>query len=221
MTKPKKIKAWWFAKRDAYGKVRLPHGDGREVVVGETLSVEGKIVACKNGLHASVRAMDALKYAPGSVVCRVEVWGDVAKESDKVAGRHRKVLWMADADAALRHFACDCAEAALLGERKAGREPDPRSWAAIEVARRFADGEATKEELAAASAAGDAAASAAGDAAWDAASAARDAVAAADAAAWAAARADRDAAAAWDAQNKALEARLNKFARVDEGEDLK
>jgi RimJ/RimL family protein N-acetyltransferase len=35
----------------------------------------------------------------------------------------------------LREFAADCAERALLRERAAGREPDPRSWAAIAVAR--------------------------------------------------------------------------------------
>ena len=42
-----------------------------------------------------------------------------------------------------RLFACDCAERALSRERDAGREPDPRSWAAVEIARRYARGEAT------------------------------------------------------------------------------
>lgn len=53
----------------------------------------------------------------------------------------------------LRLFAVGCAERALLGERAAGREPDLRSWAAIDVARRFAHGEATADELDAAMAA--------------------------------------------------------------------
>ena len=68
-----------------------------------------------------------------------------------------------------RLFSCDCAERALLRERAAGREPDARSFAAIEVARRFAKGEATDEErrnAAAAAAAADAAAAAADAAAW-------------------------------------------------------
>lgn len=34
-----------------------------------------------------------------------------------------------------RLFASDCAERALLRERGAGREPDPRSWRAVAVAR--------------------------------------------------------------------------------------
>src|SRR5690606_8414079 len=40
-----------------------------------------------------------------------------------------------------RLFAADCVEAALLGERMSGREPDERSWAAVDAARRFARGE--------------------------------------------------------------------------------
>ena len=57
-------------------------------------------------------------------------------------------------DPRLRLFAADCAERALLRERTAGREPDSRSWAAVEVARRYARGEATRDDLAAAWAAG-------------------------------------------------------------------
>ena len=53
----------------------------------------------------------------------------------------------------LRLFACVCAERALLRERGAGREPDARSWRAVEVARRHALGTATDAELAEASAA--------------------------------------------------------------------
>ena len=95
-----------------------------------------------------------------------------------------------------RLFACDCAEHVLsIYEREYPDDGRPRK--AIEVARRFADGEATPEELAAAERAAWAAARAAAErAAW---AAARDA---AERAAWAAARdAARDAAwaAAWDA----------------------
>jgi hypothetical protein len=106
----------------------------------------------------------------------------------------------------LRLLACDFAENAL----KLIKNPDQRSLNAIAVSRRFANGEATCEELAAAwDAAWDAARAAAWDAARDAAwaaarAAARDAARdAARAAAWAAAR---DAAwdAAWDAQLKQI-----------------
>jgi hypothetical protein len=44
-------------------------------------------------------------------------------------------------------FACDCAEHALTRQRDRGRTTDPRSWAAVEVARRYARGEATVDDL--------------------------------------------------------------------------
>jgi len=74
----------------------------------------------------------------------------------------------------LRLFACDCAEMALTRERDKGKEPDPRSWESVRVARLYAKGEATREELSAVSsaawsAAWCAACSAARDAAWSAA----------------------------------------------------
>ena len=94
---------------------------------------------------------------------------------------------------ALHELACRFAEAALEAERSAGREPDPRSWAAIAAKRAWLRGEIDDEDLAAAWAA-------AGDAAWAARDAARDA-------AWAAAWAARDAARA--AQNAQLSRMLS------------
>ena len=53
----------------------------------------------------------------------------------------------------LRMFAAWCARNVLDDERAAGREPDPRSWAAVETAERYALGQATDDELRDASAA--------------------------------------------------------------------
>jgi hypothetical protein len=102
----------------------------------------------------------------------------------------------------LRLFACDCAERVVLSIFEREYPDDLRPRQAIEVTRRYANGQATREELAAArnaawstwaatggvawaaawGAAGDAARAAVGDAAWAAARAA--ARAAAGAAAW-------------------------------------
>lgn len=57
------------------------------------------------------------------------------------------------------NFSCDCAERALMRERAAGRDPDPRSWNATAVARRFVEGKATSDDLLAAMAAAEAASS--------------------------------------------------------------
>jgi aromatic ring hydroxylase len=105
---------------------------------------------------------------------------------DKIAGRNREVLAAHDITRELRLFGCWCARQVwhLL--------TDERSRNAVEVAERFADGQSTKEELAAAwAAARDAARDAVGAAAWDAQCAAWDAAkAAASHAVWDAQRAE-------------------------------
>ena len=148
---------------------RLRYRDGRAVTNGEIVEVgkaytaEEPLVLCANGMHASKRAIDALNYACGSIVCRVRLSGDIVEGDDKACARRREVLWMADATSVLHEWACWCAEQALLREREAGREPDPRSWAALTAKRRWLAHEISDEELDAARAA---AREAAGAAAW-------------------------------------------------------
>lgn len=73
---------------------------------GEWLEHEGEIVPCKSGLHASVRAFNAVRGSLGSIVCRVEIDGDVVEhEGNKHVGRRRKILWRANASATLRMYA--------------------------------------------------------------------------------------------------------------------
>ena len=196
------MRAWHFLREDK----RLGYDDGRVVQVGKTYRLEsGHPVLCANGMHGSLRLIDALGYAPGPIVCRVDITGDVAGGDDKIVGRERKVLAMADATLVLHEFACRCAEDAL----RAAKIDDSRCFEAIRAKRRWLAGEIGS---AAASAAARAAASAAAwDAAWD---AARDAAsAAARAAAW-----DAALAAAWDAardaQNRRLTAMVSALLRA-------
>ena len=80
--------------------------DGRPVPAdGEVLTHDGKVIPCRSGLHGSERLIDALKYAPGNTICRVEAWGDVLREDDKFAVRNRVILWRVDGEALLRQFA--------------------------------------------------------------------------------------------------------------------
>ncbi len=167
---------------------RLQFKPRRLVKVGQTLKVKPPISLCCYGLHASKRATDALGYAPGPIICRVRLSGEIQEGSDKACATERSVLAMADASDVLHEFACWCAEEALLKRKDAGEETDPRSWAAIEMKRKWLRGEATDAELAAACAA-------AWAAAWAAARAAD------RAAAWAA-----DSAAAWAADSAAASA---------------
>ena len=207
------MKAWHFVR----GNRRLGFGHGETVAAGYVYAVKGQIALCRWGLHASVKPLDALQYAPGPIVCRVEMGGEIIRGADKIVAQTREVLWMADATNALHEFACVVAEEAL----KAEKVTDERSWAAIAAKRKWLAGEITSGDLAAARAAASAAARDA-DAAWaaagavDAARAASRAADAARAAAWAASSAAARAAAwaaAWGKQNALLTRMLNKLGR--------
>ena len=198
--------------------------------VGQTLKRDPeKLSLCNYGLHASVRPIDALKYAPGPVVCRVRLGGTVIEDDDKCVASRRTVMWMANAERELRLFACWSVRNTPLADGRTVWDllTDKRSKTAVEVAEQYAGGLATDHELAAAWAAAratawDAAWDAARDAAWDAAGAtARDAARAAarDAARDAARAAARDAAgdaardAARDDQYRSLLGYLGKETR--------
>lgn len=178
------MKAWHFLQDD--GRLQWPCGRYRKPKVGQTLKVDpDHIELCRFGLHASKRIIDALEYAPGSLICRVEVGGKIIHGSDKLVSSERTIIAMADASETLHLMACWAAKRAL----KRIKHPDPRSVAAIQAKEKWLRGEITDAELAAAR-----------DAAWDAARAA------AWDAAWAAARA-----AAWDAERKAQNRKLTQM----------
>jgi hypothetical protein len=172
------MKGWHFLPND-----RRMQFDERELVeAGKTYKVDPPIYLCSWGLHASDKSIDALGYAPGFIVCRVELGGEIIRDNDKAVATERTVLWMADAERTLHEFAIWCADRALT---KANVK-DERCWNALKVKQLWLEGgKATdKERAAARDAARDAARAAAWDAAW---AAARDAArAAARDAAWAA-----------------------------------
>lgn len=199
-----KILAWHFMRADDNGKPVLR--DGTPVTAGETISVEGELVLGKWGLHACVRALDAVGYAaPRKIVARVEQWGDMQHGDDVFVARHRRILWVADASYVLHTFACDVAEQALDDVEASGETVDSRSHRAIKVKRQWLEGGTTNAELEAAGRAAHAAASVAPRKTIHAELAA--AMAAERYAAKAAARAGAWAG-PWDTQNDKLEAIL-------------
>ena len=72
--------------------------DGRPIPdVGEWLVHDGPLVPCESGLHASERLIDALSFAPGGTLHRVELRGDVTPhDGDKLVARERRILWSLD-----------------------------------------------------------------------------------------------------------------------------
>ena len=95
------IKAWHFINNDF---TILTDSMTRPLKVhqGQVLRHRGPLELCKKGLHASIKPIDALKYAPGAVVYRVECSGDVIQGDDKLVCSRRRVLWVADAERTLK-----------------------------------------------------------------------------------------------------------------------
>lgn len=178
------------------GTNRKPHHgcNGRWARVGEWMpAVKGDLVLRRNGYHLC-RDGDLVQWLRPELYI-AECRGERTDSDDKIVVREARLVRRVEVwnERTARLFACDCAEHVVHLTN------DDRVAAAIQVARRFALGDATEEELAAARAA----AVAAGAAAWAAirvAWVARAAVVAAGAAAWAAVRA------AWVARAAAVAA---------------
>ena len=194
--------------------------DGSPIpVIGHTLVFSGEIEMCHSGYHWSRTPWQALEFAPGNLLHKVQVGGKIIEDTNKGVSSERTILATIDATQLLRRFAADQALSVahlwlmpdVVREYLTGLDESKRAaaWAAARAAA-WAAAWATWE--AAREAAWEAARDAARDGAWAAAKAAARAAArdatweAARAAAWAGARdAARDAAwaaaraAAWDA----------------------
>lgn len=97
-----RIKAWHFTA----DLLR----DGRPIPPpGQTLVHVGPVKMCRSGLHASERIIDALTYAPGTMIHRVECDDIVSLQHDKLVCRRRTILWSVDGGEILRAFARRCA----------------------------------------------------------------------------------------------------------------
>ncbi len=166
------------------GSWNLPHGKRTGKWMPEVQDIE----LCECGYHLC-RKQDLVLWL-GPAIYEAEYRGDILEGSDKVVVSEARLISRLDAwnDRTARLFAYDCAERVLKIVN------DKRCDNTVRVARLFADGKATADELAAASAAARTAASAAARAA---------ASAAARAAASAAARAAASAAAKATARNAA------------------
>jgi hypothetical protein len=172
------------------GQWHLPTADGP----GEWMPTIPDPVPCNRGYHLCRDAADLLEWL-GPTIWVAEVDGAVIAHRDKVVVERARLLRRLPWDErTAREFAAGCAERALP-VYEAAYPGDDRPRRAVEVARAYARGEATRDELsarAAARAAEDAAGGAARAAAWAA------AWAVAGAAAWAAEAAARAAeTAAW------------------------
>jgi len=111
--------------------------------------IEGELKPCRNGYH--VVTLEQLPDWLGERIFEVESGDEIVHEDNKSVTRTCRLTrectgWN---ERTARLFACDCAERVLsLYEAKYPDDGRPRKG--IEIARRYAEGKATVEELAAA-----------------------------------------------------------------------
>ena len=174
----KTIRAYWFSDGDKlrYGSALIPAVGVTHKLVNKDRDTE----LCSWGYHASRRIVDALIYAPGSLLWVVDIKGSIKEQDDKLVGSQRKYIRRVDATDLLfearRRFAMSHIAKIKPYTKKYNliveylKTGNPKLRAAAESAARSA------AESAAESAAWSAARSAARSAAWSAArSAERDA----------------------------------------------
>lgn len=124
------------------------HGGAGKWTVGKWRTVKGPLEACRNGLHFVTLAQ--LPEWLGPTICPFEPaeGTEIVDGGNKWACRKGRIggplaTWNARTQ---RLFAADCAEHVLpIFEKRYPADTRPRE--AIAVARRFANGEATREEL--------------------------------------------------------------------------
>src|SRR3990170_2098733 len=83
----------WLGWHFLPGDKRLRYGTREVVEVGKPVKVEGELVLCEWGLHASHRAIDAIVYAPNSAklyACRVRLGGKLIESHDKAVASERE-----------------------------------------------------------------------------------------------------------------------------------
>ena len=80
--------------------------DGRPIPKrGVWLVHDGPVEMCCSGLHASEHPFDALQYAPGILLHKVELREIVDIQSDKIVARQRKIVATHDMSEICRKFA--------------------------------------------------------------------------------------------------------------------
>ncbi len=139
--------AWHFSTNDCV----LGYDDGRKIEVGVIHEVKPPIALCEWGLHASEKIIDALAYAPGPMLWKVELSGEIIAGGDKCVATHRRYIRQIDCTKILDQFARACALSVcaiwkppdvvmrfLLGDDSARDAARDAAWAAASAAARDA-----------------------------------------------------------------------------------
>ncbi len=94
----KKIYGWHFVGETLRDGSPIPPD-------GEWLEYKGEVRMCEIGLHFSDTPAQALEYAPGPILCYVELENIVQRDNDKGVCSRRKIIARMDATEACRYTA--------------------------------------------------------------------------------------------------------------------
>lgn len=130
--------AWHWMREDR----QLRYPPHTRVESGRTLRAEGPLELNANGLHGSLKALDALRYAPGFIVARTAHGGEIVYSEDILCSRTRTALWIVDARAVVLDWLCVILDRCLTSEVGAGHVPDARAWGVLTLLQRYARREA-------------------------------------------------------------------------------
>ena len=104
------MKAWHFLRTTPEYPAGVLRDSTPAPADGEVLRVNGQLEMCYHGLHFSINALDALSYAPGLLICRVDIPDSARVENDKGVASRRTIDWRADATDAVVGWAQWCAD---------------------------------------------------------------------------------------------------------------
>jgi len=139
------MQAYKFLRKE--GKLIVSDRNNHKWKIGKWYSVEGTVIICRNGYHASKRPLDACRYVSGDVLAIVEYRGDIVEDKHKLVSREMRIVkayhWTKEDDVAAQAY---CASLVLHIFEKAYPD-DPRVRECINVKRRYARGKATLAEL--------------------------------------------------------------------------
>ena len=96
--KTETVFGWHFVNDTLRGGSPIPKN-------GVWLPKIDNILMCRSGYHGSSNPFDALKYAPGPVLCRCEYRGEIVWDTDKFVAQERRIIDRADVTELLVYFA--------------------------------------------------------------------------------------------------------------------
>lgn len=94
------VQGWWFSRTNN----KLRYGDNRVAAIGRKHKIKGYPILCERGFHASTNILDAIQYAPGPILWKVKISGEIISSTDKMVGTQREYTHRIDITDILNNY---------------------------------------------------------------------------------------------------------------------